>query len=984
MFWWVSSSILLVMMGVLAVMAQWSATHAHKTPSLAELTSLQPWLATAGTQLALFGLGMLLVYLIERLQARATPVTRANQGSSANATLNPKPLAKKKVLKQGLRYILAIVLILISVLITLSHYYAAEQRRLDQSMRVTALVTIDGLSDSLYDPALDTGYRQVATLTHIRPLSHNAAQQMAAPWQFLAPTAADPVAISEPIKVLLSAYAYTAGTASKHSRQKKDPLAVVNTLLPDQQVWMTLVLRPIDSSNRATQHKVAASGFDSQRWLRTRHIAATAKIVKIVPTGEAGLSSGAPLLSPGKTTLRWRLRQHFLEQGFLHQNFSHQSSELSDSQRQARAVTLSLLTGDRALITRDTKALYQLAGISHLLAISGTHVLFLAIILSTLVTNIMTKRAASLYVWLPRWQLRWLVMVVTGFLYAAFTGFDVPAARTAWMLVAIGMVRLSLVPVRPLKVLFALAVLMAWADPFVLWQVGYWLSFIAVALLLLYEQGEQAREESLPPPINTTLFLRLRKSLVARGWQLIKLQLWLFIALLPLTLLLFGKASLWGLIINLVAIGLYGMIIVPLNLLAGVCYLLSPAVATMLWQLVTAIVLVTHNTMATIVGWQVVSRQNDAWLYTPVNFGTLLIVTLILLPWLLPKGMLSRWLALPPLSLLIVTMLPAQAEEGASATKVYLLPTTESYLQVLLIKEEMQQAHWLLLADYRNDKQMTYMTLQPDRVSERLQQQLGTLGVKSLQGIIVQTAAIAASSDAKSIVPNPDVDTNAANSQMPKAATVATTLMQQIPVGQWWLAGEFEVADSADHANKHPAIPPAVTCQVGQHWQTDTGTLRLKGLTGWSELNAVTVASCAIVVSSAQPIEVYQFSAAHPLAPTLIASTVNSAAVIGDPAIKNTAIKDTVSNKEPSKSLHHLLIDAANHQSLWSLWQLLCPQDINQDIKSDLFSNSLLLTHTHSQLQEQQRRELSNTSINQLGQVITLPTVNANLPNHTE
>ncbi|WP_201497554.1 ComEC/Rec2 family competence protein [Psychrobacter arenosus] len=979
-------------------MAQWSATHAHKTPSLAELTSLLPWLATAGTQLALFGLGMLLVYLIERLQARATPVTPTNQASSANATLNPKPLAKKKALKQGLRYISAIVLIIISLLITLSHYYAAEQRSLDQSMRVTALVTIDGLSDSLYDPALDTGYRQVATLTHIRPLSHNAAQQMAAPWQFLAPTAADPLTISEPVKVLLSAYAYTAGTASKHSTQKKDPLAVVNTLLPDQQVWMTLVLRPIDSSNRATQHKVAASGFDSQRWLRTRHIAATAKIVKIVPTGEAGSSSGAPLLSPGKTTLRWRLRQHFLEQ-----NFSHQSSELSDSQRQARAVTLSLLTGDRALITRDTKALYQLAGISHLLAISGTHVLFLAIILSTLVTNIMTKRAASLYVWLPRWQLRWLVMVVTAFLYAAFTGFDVPAARTAWMLVAIGMVRLSLVPVRPLKVLLALAVLMAWADPFVLWQVGYWLSFIAVALLLLYEQGEQAREESLPRPIDTSLLLRLRKSLVARGWQLIKLQLWLFIALLPLTLLLFGKVSLWGLIINLVAIGLYGMIIVPLNLLAGVCYLLSPAVATMLWQLVTAIVLVTHNTMATIVGWQVVSRQNDAWLYTPVNFGTLLIVTLILLPWLLPKGMLSRWLALPPLSLLIVTMLPAQAEEGASATKVYLLPTTESNLQVLLIKEETQQAHWLLLADYRNDKQMAYMTLQPDRVSERLQQQLGALGVKSLQGIVVQTAAIAASSDVESSTPKPDVDTNAANSQMPNAvtvATVATTLMQQIPVGQWWLAGELEVADpadytdQADHANKHRALSPAVTCQVGQLWQTDTSTLRLKGLTGWPELNAANVASCAVIVTSAQPIEVYQFSAAHPLTPTLIATTVNSAAVIRDPAIKNTAIKntaikdtaiaDTIINKESSKSQHHLLVDAANHQSLWSLWQLLCPQDVNQDIKSDPFSTSLLLTHTHSQLQEQQHRKLSNTSINQLGQVITLPTVNANLPNNTE
>jgi competence protein ComEC len=962
------------MLGVLAVMAEWSASHAHKMSGLDELASLLPWLPAAGSQLVLFGLALILVYLSQRLQARASSiisVTLADQSSSVNATMPHNPLAKKRVLTVGLRYILALALVVISMLITLSHYYAAEQRSLDHSMRVTALVTIEGLSDSLYDPALDTGYRQVATLTHIRPLGHNAAQQMAEPWQFLAATADDPAEINPPLKVLLSAYAYTAGSASKHSTQKKDPLAAVNTLLPAQQVWMTLVLRPIDSSNRASQHKVAASGFDSQRWLRTRHIAATAKIVKIVPIfqgSEVELGSGSPLLSPGKTTLRWRLRQHFLKK----------SSELSDSQRQARAVTLSLLTGDRALITRDTKDLYQLAGISHLLAISGTHVLFLAIILSTLVTTIMTKKAAGVYVWLPRWQLRWLVMVVTAFLYAAFTGFDVPAARTAWMLVAIGIVRLSLVPVRPLKVLLALAVLMAWADPFVLWQVGYWLSFIAVALLLLYEQGEQARDESSPLPIDMPLLLRLRKSLVARGWQLIKLQVWLFVALLPLTLLLFGKVSLWGLIINLVAIGLYGMVIVPLNLLAGVCYLLSPTVATILWQLVTAIVLFTHNTMATIVGWQVVSRQNDAWLYTPVNFGTLLIVTLILLPWLLPKGMLSRWLALPPLSLLMVTMLPAQAEESTSTTKVYLLPTTETYLQVLLIKEETQQAHWLLLADYRNAKQMAYMTLQPDRVSERLQQQLGALGVKRLQGIVVQTAAIAASPEANSKV-------NSRATKVATAATVATTLMQRMPVGQWWLAGELKVADRddyVDHTKKNRAIPPAVTCQVGQRWQTNSGTVSLKGITGWPELNAANVASCAVIVASAQPIEVYQFSAAQPLAPTLIATTDSSSPVIGDPAkspVKDNAAKDTAIEGS-TQPQHHLLVDAANHHSLWSLWQLLCPQDINQNIKNDPFSNSILLTHTHSKMQQQQRQQLRvNTSINQLGQAMTMPIVDTNL-----
>src|SRR5690606_32398164 len=80
-------------------------------------------------------------------------------------------------------------------------------------------------------------------------------------------------------------------------------------------------------------------------------------------------------------------------------------------------------------------------------------------------------------------------MMSASFIYALFTGFDVPAARTAWMLLAIGLIRLTLLPISTMRILLALAVLMAWLDPYVLWQAGYWLSFIAVALLLKYEDS---------------------------------------------------------------------------------------------------------------------------------------------------------------------------------------------------------------------------------------------------------------------------------------------------------------------------------------------------------------------------------------------------------------------------------------------------------------------------------------------------------------
>lgn len=960
MFWWVSSLILTVMMGVLAVMSEWSATRSHEVSQWYGLAGSEAWmpgLSASGFRLVLVVLGVVLAYLSHRLSVRQSACqpakpsscpssdTSSATSSATSSDTSSNPSFLRWLLTTGLRYSLVMALVVISVLLTLSRYHEAELDSLNQAMRVTALVTIEGLSDSLYDPSLDTGYRQVATLTHITPLAHNSAQQMTAPWRFLASPTNTTSDTSRPLKVLLSAYAYT---APPDSTQKPDPLAAVNTLLPAQQVWMTLALKPIDSNTWATQQRVAASGFDSQRWLWTRHIAATAKIISIIPANPAALSAKAPLLAPGNKTFRWRLRQHFLER----------SSELSESQRQARAVTLSLLTGDRALITQDTKALYQLAGISHLLAISGTHVLFLAIMLSALVVTIVTRVAANWFAWLPRWQLRWWVMVVTAFLYAAFTGFDVPAARTAWMLVAIGVVRLSLVPIGALKVLLALAVLMAWADPLVLWQVGYWLSFIAVALLLLFDQAAASGDREPRLVADTPLLLRVSRRLLASSWQLIKLQLWLFIALLPLTLLLFGKVSLWGLVINLFAIGLYGMVIVPLNLLAGVCYLLSPTVAAAVWQIVTAIVQLTHSIIATIVGWQVLSRQNEAWLYTPVNFGTLIIVTLILLPWLLPTGLLSRWLALPPLSLLMVTMLPTPAEEGRSAIKVYLLPTTESYLQVVLIKAQRPQAHWLLLADYRSSSQLSYLALKPKRVSERLHQQLGALGVKRLQGMVIQTAPIVTASDRGSAASTPTL------------ATVATTLMQQMPTDQWWLAGELTtVRPDADPQ----ALPAAVTCQAGQRWQSGEGDISIEAITGWPKLKASSVASCALTVASDQPIEIYQFSAAQPLAPTLIATSDTSRPAITKTAIEKAVIKKTAIEKttieSSAKPQHYLVVDAANHPLVWPLWGLLCPQPV----KPLPLASSILLTHSHSQIQQQHRQQLAATTrINQLGQIMSI------------
>lgn len=994
MFWWLGVLIVVVMAGVLQAMSGQLSGEFEQFAWMTAPTVKFARLVLMGIA-TILGMGAICYQQRRNLSDRLTSAeVKAPSSYVTNILSAPLSLLstlisqQRHLLSKGIFAALLVAVLVASALIALLAQYHAHLRSLPQPIRVQAMVTIEGLSDSLYDPKLGRGYRQVAILTEIVPLDQHYQQQrynqnslgknkaksnglgdVNNPWSndnggatesasttsILSADAPTPKATSShtdsTLKVLLTAYPTTS--------KAPDDFKLLNSLAPNQQLRMTLALAPIDDKEGSDQAE--ATGFNSVRWLRSRHIDASARVLALdyqhgeikahregrkfgresrEETGLSPLDSGVGKLAVSNALqrLRWDLRQHFMR-GWKQQ---------TKPQQQARAVTLSLLTGDRALIDRDTKNTYQLAGISHLLAISGSHVLFLAIILAGLVVALVNQVGPRLYIWLPRWQLRWIVMVMTAFMYAAFTGFDVPAARTAWMLVAIGLVRVSLLPISSLKVLMVLAILMAWYDPFVLWQAGYWLSFIAVALLLIYELVWRANSNSdltLNPKVgadsqqlglntsssgryhdNPSWLLRGMQVFKAQSWQLIKLQLWLFIALLPVTLLLFGKVSLWGLIINLFAIGLYGLVIVPLNLLSGLCYLIAPALADQIWSLTVGIVAITHALIENIVEWPLLGSQNDAWLYTPVNLGTLIIISLVFLPWLLAKGVLSRWSALPPATLLALTITTGNHDSSDNASTVYLLPTSETYLSAVLLKNDSQQAHWLILADYRTPKQAAFVTLNAQRLSETLQQQLGMLGVDSLQGIIVQTPdpilALAANKSAIN-----DSITDISTSQASSLSASAILLSAQLPTGQLWQAG---IKQNNKTQNDGGRVSSSVPCKAGQNWHSKDSSLAITAMTGWPDVNSQSVGGCVIAIQSAQPITVYKFSAANPIAPEWLATTL-----VGDDNNINS-IKAQANSKVTHQ--HTLIIDAASHRHLWPLWQMMC---VNESSKHSGTSTGL-------------------------------------------
>ncbi|BBI67172.1 hypothetical protein PKHYL_13630 [Psychrobacter sp. KH172YL61] len=731
-----------------------------------------------------------------------------------------------------------------------------------------------------------------------------------------------------------------------------DSFSNLNDLQPGDELFMSLALVPLSTSKQAISNP---SGFDGYRWLRGRHIDGVANILAVSPLSVSKSNNDEALQQAStsdsyfqrfRTRIdigRWQLRDHF------YRDWPAQTT----AEQQARAVTLSLLTGDRSLINRDTKDLYQLAGISHLLAISGTHVLFLAIVLGGAVVLLFNRLCPVVYRYMPRWQVRWWVMIGAAFIYALFTGFDVPAARTAWMLLAIGLVRLTLLPISTMRVLLALAVLMAWQDPYVLWQAGYWLSFIAVALLLKYEDTSyQHTTEALRSSYDEhrskgdrVLYHALRA-----GRRMFKLQFWLFLTLLPITLLLFGKASLWGLIVNLFAIGLFGWVIVPLNLLAGLFYLLSPTIADSIWSLVSAIVGNLHE----LIGWLTsLPALTDAWLYTPVNMAILLMVLLSIVPWLLPRGLLSRWLALPPLTLLMMTVY-ANQQSLVTVPTLYILPTGDPYISAALLQFPLHNqsvsnskdrsslakdnTSWLFLADHRPTATQTMPSnLTADKLSVSLEQQLGSLSVDKLEGIIVQSSSTVLTDTLNASEQNMVV--SAKNSELLPLAVAQ--LNQQLPVSQYWQAGRSERWSAFQQASKIAAQSKGKTnisaqgCEQGKTWQVASGDLSIQAMTGWSEIGDTSVWDCTIAIDSSVPIQVLRYNAADPLK----SLSVNSQTKIAD---------NQLDTDHKNSSLSRLVLDTDTHPRVWQMWSLLCSADSNND--SMRFKNITWLGHSASQM----------------------------------
>lgn len=315
----------------------------------------------------------------------------------------------------------------------------------------------------------------------------------------------------------------------------------------------------------------------------------------------------------------------------------------------------ALVLGDGAALAREDWQVLQATGTVHLLVISGQHIGLLAGLVYALVAGL-----ARWGLW-PR-TLPWLpwacgLAFTAALAYGLMAGFQVPVRRACIMLAVVLLWRLRF---RHLGVgvplLLALnGVLLI--EPLASLQPGFWLSFAAVAVLILIFSG------------------RLGAWNPWRAWG--RAQGLIAIGLLPVLLVLGLPVSLSAPLANLLAVPWISIGVLPLALAgtlllhvpllgAGLLWLAGAALAALLWLL------------GQLAQWQPawIPAALPSWAWLLVCAGAVLV--------LLPKGLPMRLLGWP---LLLLAAFAPRAEVPAGQLEVWQLDVGQGQAFVLRTRQ---------------------------------------------------------------------------------------------------------------------------------------------------------------------------------------------------------------------------------------------------------------------------------------------------------
>lgn len=228
------------------------------------------------------------------------------------------------------------------------------------------------------------------------------------------------------------------------------------------------------------------------------------------------------------------------------------------------ALATALITGERGGIPKDVIEALRNSGLAHILAISGLHMALMAGALYWLVRMVLAAfPAIALRYPIKKWAA--CVALAGGAFYLVLSGAAV-ATQRAFIMMAI--LFLAILAERPALTLRNVA-LAAWiilvAVPDSLFEVGFQMSFAAVVgLVAVYEETARRRDAWRPRALAAQLAVNAMRYMAGIGLTTLVAS----IAIAPYAAYHFHKLAQYGLIANMLAMPLVGLLIMPMALVA--------------------------------------------------------------------------------------------------------------------------------------------------------------------------------------------------------------------------------------------------------------------------------------------------------------------------------------------------------------------------------------------------------------------------------
>ncbi|MFK8012889.1 MAG: DNA internalization-related competence protein ComEC/Rec2 [Marinicellaceae bacterium] len=353
------------------------------------------------------------------------------------------------------------------------------------------------------------------------------------------------------------------------------------------QKWvLNLKLKPINGYHNP-------GSFDYSKWLFRQGFDATASV-----------KNAQYIHSIDKDWSYWIDKRRFQISQLIENNFT--SSRV-------KGLIQALSIGDKSKINFQDAVLFQETGTAHIIAISGLHIgliAFIGILFGRMIFYIFPSEKFN------RLKIEAIFAISFALFYALLAGLSIPTVRALVMVLVFSIAHSSKFNISRWQAWsFALMVVLI-TDPFSVLDMGFWFSFIAVALLMLAFTG--------------------RKAFKSKVGTFIQAQLIILIGLMPIMVIVFQKVNLLTPISNLILLPLASLVLIPLMFLTLIVSYFSINLASYLFKFLEDIAGIFFMVLDYL--------QEFNFLFIQINsFSLFSIITLILLMTFLLLPKLFRW-----------------------------------------------------------------------------------------------------------------------------------------------------------------------------------------------------------------------------------------------------------------------------------------------------------------------------------------------------